>query len=153
MAPCEILLDGLSGKEHCARRRNLEEDCSGSAASLVDLNPYMKKSSLESALQLMDQENKGMLSKGVLPAGLWAKREAYALKELLMKNLKTAHNFRHREHDKARDDTTFLPPLLMATLANQAPPTLVLVSPVFTRGACSLLSFLANPKPHWEPQW
>ena len=61
MAPCEILLDGLSGKELCARRRNLEEECSDLATNLVDLNPYMKKSSLESALQLMDQENKAML--------------------------------------------------------------------------------------------
>ena len=95
MAPCEILLDGLSGKELCARRRNLDEKCSDLGTNLADLNPYMKKSSLESALQLMDQENKGMLIKGVLPAGVWAKREDYALKELLMKSLKKAHNFRH----------------------------------------------------------
>ena len=60
--PCGILLDGLSGKERFAGRGNLEEEL---ASDLVDLNPYMKKSSLESALQLMDQENKGMLSKGV----------------------------------------------------------------------------------------
>ena len=61
MAPSEILLDGLIGKEQCACRRNLEEAWSALASNLVDLNPYMKKSSLESALQLMDQENKGML--------------------------------------------------------------------------------------------
>ena len=37
--PCKILLDGSSGKELCARRRNLEEDCSDVASNLVDLNP------------------------------------------------------------------------------------------------------------------
>ena len=61
MAPSEILLGGLRGKEQCACRRNLEEAWSALASNLVDLNPYMKKSSLESALQLMDQENKGVL--------------------------------------------------------------------------------------------
>ena len=94
--PCNVLLEGLGGKELFAGRRNLEEDCSDLASHLVELNPYMKKSSLESALHVMDQENKGLLSKGVLPPGFWAKKEAYALKELLMKCLKKAHNFRHR---------------------------------------------------------
>ena len=60
--PREIELDGLSGKELFASGGNFEEEL---ASDLVDLNPYMKKSSLESALQLMDQENKGMLSQGV----------------------------------------------------------------------------------------
>ena len=63
--PCEMLLDGLNGKEPFAGRRNLEEECSDLASNLVDLSPYVKKSSLESALQVMDQENKGLLSEGV----------------------------------------------------------------------------------------
>ena len=48
--------------------RHLEEECRDLASNLVDRNPYVKKSSLEGALQLMDQENKGRLSKGALPA-------------------------------------------------------------------------------------
>ena len=65
MAPCEILLDGLNGKELCARRRNLDEECSDLATNLVDLNPYMKKSSLESALLVTSPLATAFLSKQV----------------------------------------------------------------------------------------
>ena len=77
--PSEILLDGLHGKELFAGRGNLEEKCNDLATNLVELNPYMKKSALESALLMMDQENKGMLSKGVLPARFWAKEGSLCL--------------------------------------------------------------------------
>ena len=58
----------------------------------------MKKSSLERALLMMGQENKGMLSKGVLPAGFWTKREAYALKELLLKAWREHTQFQAQRH-------------------------------------------------------
>ena len=52
------MLDGLHGKELFAGRGNLEEKCNDLATNLVELSPYMKKSALESALLMMDQENK-----------------------------------------------------------------------------------------------
>ena len=35
----EDFVGELSGKELCARRRSLEEECSDLASNLVDLNP------------------------------------------------------------------------------------------------------------------
>ena len=96
--PFEILLDGLSGEELFAGRRNLEEAWSDLASNVVGLNSYMKNSSLESALQLMDQENKGMLSKGVLPARLWAKREAYSLNGAPHEKLEESTQFLAQRH-------------------------------------------------------
>ena len=53
--PGEILLDGLHGKKLFAGRDNLEEKCNDLATNLAELNPYVKKSVLESALLMMDQ--------------------------------------------------------------------------------------------------
>ena len=63
--PGEFLRGGLHGNELFAGRGNLEGKCNDLATNLVELNPYVKKSALDSALLMMDQENKGMLSKGV----------------------------------------------------------------------------------------
>ena len=133
--PREIELDGLSGKELFGGMRNLEEEL---ASDLVHLNPYMKKRSLVRTQKSNTLEECGN------PIHPHTCFHLFCWCNMYLNLLVT---------DKAKEETTFLPPLPMATLANQSPQPLVLANPVLTRDPCSLWSCLATHKPHWQPQW
>ena len=93
--PSEWILEALSGKELYLNRENLKSDGGRLIKELVSLDPYIKKSTLEEALMLLDKEHNNNLSKKSKhnsSQGYWAKLEGYALKEQLLKNLKKAHN-------------------------------------------------------------
>jgi len=62
------------------------------ATHLAKLSPYMKKSVLTEAIDIWNQKHKCKLCGDTSNAGLWLKMEAFALKDLLMKKIKKAHN-------------------------------------------------------------
>jgi hypothetical protein len=68
------------------------QDCDSLVKELVTFDPYIKKSTLEAGLVIMDNEHRKQLSKAATSQGTWAKQEGFALKEQVMKNIKKAHN-------------------------------------------------------------
>ena len=90
----------MSGKELFGGRRNLEEEL---ASDMVDLNPYMKKSSL---VKTQKGNTLDQCGNPIHPHTFFIWCNVYL--NLLIT-------------DNAKEETTFLPPLPMATLANQAP--------------------------------
>ena len=109
--PCEILLDGLSGKELFAGRGNLEEKCSGAI-----------KNSSRGCCQNIRETNKVVCRQpcsGPRRATPWSNVATPSIPTHFFIWCNMYLNLLIT--DKAREEATFLPPLLMPTLANQAP--------------------------------
>jgi hypothetical protein len=92
--PATWILEALQGQPLYYNRESDFADLEPLVKELVSFDPYIKKSTLEVALGYLDKEHKGNLSRHkplcqLLP---WEKQEAFVLKELVMKNLKKAHN-------------------------------------------------------------
>ena len=91
--PPDVLAGALQGSPLFSSRQALSEDCPELTKALLDLDPYMRKSTLESALSMWNEQHKEGLSKHSQQTKcMWVKMEAYALKQLLMGEMKKAHN-------------------------------------------------------------
>jgi len=84
--PATLMLGALEGGLLFYNRHDFQ-DCDSLVKELVTFDPYIKKSTLEAGLVIIDNENRKQLSKAA-----WAKQEGFALKEQVMKNIKKAHN-------------------------------------------------------------
>ncbi len=72
----------MEGGNLFAGRANLQECCEELGCSLINLIPYMKKSTLEAAIGCRNHESKGNMSKHSTNHGLLISMEAYAVKDL-----------------------------------------------------------------------
>jgi len=101
--PAKVISEAIEGGKLYSQRKDLQTQCESLAENLLKLNPYIKKSVLETAVGGWDQENNGKLSKGSSKPGLWVKMEAYTLKDLILKNIKKAHNILRYSRDNKRE--------------------------------------------------
>ena len=92
--PDSMVLGAWKGPSFYYNQESELADLEPLVKELVSFDPYIKKSTLEVALGYLDKEHKGNLSrhKPVCQLLPWEKQEAFVLKELVMKNLKKAHN-------------------------------------------------------------
>jgi hypothetical protein len=91
--PPDVLAGALQGSALFSSRQTLSEDCPELTKALFDLDPYMRKSTLESALSMWKEQHKeGQSKHSQQTKCMWAKMEAHALKQLLMGEMKKAHN-------------------------------------------------------------
>ena len=86
-----ILADGCDEQKLFHERTHVADSCQCLLKELVQVNPYLKKTSIEGALLQWDDECEQKLHRGA-DRQWWAKQEAYALKECMVKALKAAHN-------------------------------------------------------------
>ena len=89
--PATLMLGALEGSPLFYNRQDFQ-DCDSLVKELVTYDPYIKKSTLEAGLVILDNEHRKQLSKAASCQGFWAKQEAFALKEQVMKSIKRAHN-------------------------------------------------------------
>jgi polyhydroxyalkanoate synthesis regulator phasin len=89
--PATLMLGALEGGLLFYNRHDFQ-DCDSLVKELVTFDPYIKKSTLEAGLVIIDNEHRKQLSKAATSQGTWARQEGFALKEQVMKSIKKAHN-------------------------------------------------------------
>ena len=90
--PTKWILEARQGKPFFCNREGNLGDLGPLVKELASFDPYIKKSTLEAGLAIQDNEHRKQLSKAASCQGFWAKQEAFALKEHVMKRIKRAHN-------------------------------------------------------------
>ena len=90
--PTSVVEEALQGGKMYRDRDNLDALCEDLAVALAKHNPYQRKAVFEEALLRWDLETRRKMSSSATNQGLWVKMESFALKDLLMRSVKTAHN-------------------------------------------------------------
>ena len=97
--PTSVVEEALQGGKMYRDRDNLDVLCEDLAVALAKHNPYQRKAVFEEALLRWDLETRRKMSSSATNQGLWVKMESFALKDLLMRSIKKAHNQRRYSKD------------------------------------------------------
>jgi len=99
--PTQVLEEALQGGKFYANRED-EEMFPDLQKELFDYDPYLKRSTMESALDMWDRATKGKLSSSEKNRGVWIRCQGWFLKDLVMRQMKTEHNKRRYSSHRPR---------------------------------------------------
>jgi len=91
--PSSVVSGALQGGQLYAGRKDKETFADLSKA-LFDFDPYLKRSIVEAALCKWDKETDYQLSQEETNKGAWIRHQAWVVKDLIMKQIKSEHNRR-----------------------------------------------------------